>query len=139
MPENIRSMDLSQVPLFEALTKRMAWLTERQTVLAQNVANADTPGYVARDLREPDFRKYLMHSTTAVALAATQPGHLSVKETAAAAAVPQKSGDAESGGHAVSLEEQMMKVSQTANDYALVATVYRANLCMVKTVLGRSG
>ena len=126
-------MDLSQVPLFAALSQRMAWLTERQSVLAQNVANADTPGYVAQDLPEPDFRKFLARSTAPIALAATQPGHLSPTPPAAEAAVPVKSGD---GGHKVSLEEQMMKVSQTANDYALVATVYRANLGMVKTVLG---
>ena len=81
-------MDLSQVPLFAALSKRMAWLTERQSVLAQNVANGDTPGYVAQDLPAPDFSKYLANAPSSV---------------------------------------------------ALVATVYRANLSMVKTVLGRSG
>jgi flagellar basal-body rod protein FlgB len=132
-------MDLSQVPLFSALTKRMAWLTERQTVLAQNVANADTPGYVAQDLPEPDFRKVLAQSTAKVALVATQPGHISVaQDTGTTAAVPQKSESETGTGHHVSIEEQMMKVSQTANDYAIVATVYRANLAIVKSVLGRS-
>lgn len=132
-------MDLSQVPLFSALAKRMTWLTERQTVLAQNVANADTPGYVAQDLPEPNFRKYLAQSTAKVTLAATQPGHLSVaQDGGSTAAVPQKSDGATGTGHHVSIEEQMMKVSQTANDYAIVATVYRANLSIVKTVLGRS-
>jgi flagellar basal-body rod protein FlgB len=132
-------MDLSQVPLFAALSKRMAWLTERQTVLAQNVANADTPGYVAQDLPEPDFRKYLAQSTAKIALAATQPGHLSGTQSPNdTAAEPQKSENAGGANHHVSLEEQMMKVSQTANDYAVVATVYRANLGLVKTVLGHS-
>ena len=131
-------MDLSQIPLFAALSKRMAWLTERQTVLAQNVANADTPGYVGQDLPEPDFRKYLAQSTAKVALATTQPGHLTVAQNAAgiAAAVPDKSSDSTGNGHHVLLEEQMMKVSQTANDYAVTATIYRANLGMLKTVLG---
>ncbi len=131
-------MDLSQIPLFAALSKRMAWLTERQTVLAQNVANADTPGYVAQELPEPDFRKYLAQSTAKVALATTQPGHLTVAQNVAgiAAAVPDKSSDSTGNGHHVLLEEQMMKVSQTANDYAVTATIYRANLGMLKTVLG---
>ena len=131
-------MDLSQIPLFAALSKRMAWLTERQTVLAQNVANADTPGYVGQDLPEPDFRKYLAQSTAKVALATTQPGHLTVAQNVAgiAAAVPDKSSDSTGNGHHVLLEEQMMKVSQTANDYAVTATIYRANLGMLKTVLG---
>ena len=130
-------MDLSQVPLFAALSKRMAWLTERQTVLAQNVANADTPGYVAQDLPAPDFRKYLAQSTAKVALATTQPGHLTaVQSVAAIAAVPDKSNGPTGNGRHVSLEDQMMKVSQTANDFAVTATVYRANLTMLKTVLG---
>ena len=38
-------MNLQEIPLFALVRKRMAWLTERQLVLAQNVANADTPKY----------------------------------------------------------------------------------------------
>ena len=64
----IGPMDLSQIPLFAALSKRMSWLADRQAVLAQNVANADTPGYAARDLREPDFRKYLTQTRSQVSL-----------------------------------------------------------------------
>ena len=37
-------MDIGHIPLFAAFSKRMAWLTQRQTVLAENVANANTPG-----------------------------------------------------------------------------------------------
>jgi hypothetical protein len=33
----------------------------------------------------------------------------------------------------------MMKVSQTANDFALTTTLYRANLGLIKAALGRSG
>ncbi|HXQ51246.1 MAG TPA: hypothetical protein VN802_09160 [Stellaceae bacterium] len=131
-------MDLTQVSVFSALVKRMSWLTDRQALLAQNVANADTPGYVGRDLRQPDFRKYLSLSTSQVALATTQPGHLAVKRDITDAAEREMSGETSIDGNRVSIEEEMMKVSQTANDYALVATVYRANLSIVKTVLGRS-
>lgn len=131
-------MDLSQIPLFEALTKRMAWLSERQSVLAENVANADTPGYVAHDLRQPDFRQILSQSTSQVALVTTQPGHISAKRDLTEIELQEsEQGDGSSGRHA-SIEQEMMKVSQTANDYALAATLYRANLGLVKTVLGRS-
>jgi flagellar basal-body rod protein FlgB len=128
-------MDLSQVPLFAALSQRMAWLTERQAVLAQNVANADTPGYAAQDLPAPDFRKFLEQTTSTVALATTEPGHIAVQPSLQDEARPQPASD---GSKRVNVEDQMMKVSQTANDYALVTTVYRANLSIVKTVLGHS-
>jgi len=49
-------MDLNGVPLFSLLTDRMSWLATRQSTLAQNVANADTPGFVARDIKPMDFR-----------------------------------------------------------------------------------
>lgn len=129
-------MDLSQVPLFSALTKRMSWLTERQTVLAENVANADTPGYEAKDLRPPDFKTLLSGTASAAVLATTQPGHMQVKRDLVdfeSSDVPQ----AAENGRKPSMEDEMMKVSETANDYALVTTIYRANLNMVKTVLGR--
>lgn len=130
-------MDLSQIPLFTALAKRMAWLTERQTVLAENVANADMPGYQAQDLREPDFRKLLATTSGQATLATTQPGHIQVKHDLLDIA-SQETAATSAGGGKVTVEDEMMKVSQTANDYALVSTVYRANLSMVKTVLGRS-
>ncbi len=132
-------MDLSQIPLFEALEKRMTWLSDRQSVLAENVANADTPGYVAQDLRPPDFRQILQQSTSQVALATTNPAHITAKRTLADLETKEtESGDGDGRGGHVSVEQEMLKVSKTANDYALVATLYRANLGLVKTVLGRS-
>ena len=43
-------MDFGSIPLFRAMAKRMSWLGERERVLAQNVANADTPGYHTKDI-----------------------------------------------------------------------------------------
>jgi flagellar basal-body rod protein FlgB len=127
-------MDLSKIPLFEVLTKRMAWLSDRQAVLAENVANADIPGYVAHDLKPPDFQKLLSESTSQVALATTEPGHIQVKPTLASLETNETTGSEKKPP----VEEEMMKVSQTANDYALVSTLYRANLNLVMTVIGRS-
>lgn len=131
-------MDLAHIPLFDALAKRMAWLSDRQAVLAENVANADTPGYVPKDLKPLDFRNYLRTATSSVALATTQPGHIAVKRDIADTAVERMRGDSGIDGNRVSAEEEMMKVSQTANDFALTSTLYKANLGIVKTVLGRT-
>src|SRR5690349_5474471 len=69
-------MDLSRIPLFEALTKRMGWLGERQGVLAQNIANADTPGYVAKDLAPPDFSQLVAGASQRLAMATSDPRDL---------------------------------------------------------------
>jgi len=43
--------------LFHLLGQRMDWLGQRQKVLAQNIANADTPDYVPHDLKPQEFRR----------------------------------------------------------------------------------
>jgi flagellar basal-body rod protein FlgB len=130
-------MDLSRIPLFDALSKRMAWLGDRQAVLAENVANADTPGYAARDVKPPDFRSLLTHSSSSVALMTTQPGHIAARRDTFGATTTSAT-DSSINGNRVNIEDQMMKVSQTATDFAMTSTLYRANLGLIKSVLGRS-
>ena len=42
-------------PLFDLISARSTWLGQRQAVLGQNVAHADTPGYLPRDLEPLGF------------------------------------------------------------------------------------
>jgi len=133
-------MDIGHIPLFAAFSKRMAWLTARQTVLAQNVANANTPGYQAKDLKQLDFKSLVGggKGTTGglLRLAADQPGHIAPALANTPAAVIKVADDQRLDGNGVSLESQMMKVSTNASEYALVTTLYRQNISMIKTVLG---
>jgi flagellar basal-body rod protein FlgB len=55
-------MSIADLPLLNQIKGRLTWLDERQRVIAQNVANADTPGYVARDF---DFAQALREATSA--------------------------------------------------------------------------
>ena len=50
-------MSLSSMSIFAMAQSKMSWLGQRQTVLAQNIANADTPSYRAKDLEALDFQK----------------------------------------------------------------------------------
>jgi flagellar basal-body rod protein FlgB len=54
-------MNINNLKLFYAMRQNMDWSAERQRVLAQNLANADTPGYVPSDLKSIDFKKVLRH------------------------------------------------------------------------------
>lgn len=45
--------------IFAVLGKRMEWLSQRQRVLADNIANADKPNYVPRDLNEGEYQRVL--------------------------------------------------------------------------------
>jgi flagellar basal-body rod protein FlgB len=134
-------MDIGQIPLFSALSKRMSWLTARQTVLAENVANANTPGYVAKDLKELDFKSLIGNGPTngPLQLAATEPGHFAPMQSNNPAPVVQVTNDQSLDGNGVSIEDQMMKVSTNAADYSLITTLYKQNISMIKTVLGGGG
>jgi flagellar basal-body rod protein FlgB len=129
-------MDLNSVPLFKALMTRMSWLGERQKVLAENVANADTPNYVQRDLKPLDFAQ-LLGKTQSLQLAATQPGHLQ-GSSAAAPYKPESDRTAEVGpsGNGVAIEQQMLNVAKTVSDYSMTTELYRQHLSMLKTAIG---
>jgi flagellar basal-body rod protein FlgB len=133
-------MDLGHIPLFTAFSKRMAWLTARQTVLAENVANANTSGYQAKDLKELDFKSFVGNgkgiSNGPLQLAADQPGHIAPAAPNNPAPVVKVADDQSLDGNGVSLESQMMKVSTNASEYALVTTLYKQNISMIKTALG---
>ena len=64
-------MDTSALTLFNALGEKMNYLTQRQRVLAQNIANANTPRYIPSDLKPFTFeetidRHHLMMKTSNV-------------------------------------------------------------------------
>jgi flagellar basal-body rod protein FlgB len=129
-------MDLSQIPLFDAISKRLSWLGERQSVLAQNIANADTPGYVAMDVKAPDFAGLVAGAGTRLPLLRTDPadivpvGHFEQ--------VAQPVTESAPNGNAVQLEDQMMKISNNASDHALTISLYKKQLALVKMALGQS-
>jgi flagellar basal-body rod protein FlgB len=132
-------MDLAQLPLFAALSRKINWLTERQRVLAENVANVDTPHYHASDLRPLDFRKELSQAEQRLQPVATHPMHLSgtVPAGTAAKAVESPAADRQIDGNTVSLEDELMKVSETAADYQLMTNLYKKQIGLLKTAIGR--
>ena len=85
-------MNLPDVPLLSMLKSRMSWLEARQDVLSQNVANADTPGYVAHDLKPMDFESLLKNaggSQFQPGLAVTDSRHIAITSSSNAfASVP---------------------------------------------------
>ncbi len=134
-------MDLRKIPLFRAMSERMAWLTERQHVLAHNVANANTPGFRPSELKKLDFGRMVAEEARGVQLAATNVKHIAPPRppTRFEAFEEPDSGDALPGGNAVVLEEQLMKVTDNAMQYQLTTSLYRKHLAMIRAALGSPG
>lgn len=137
-------MELGKLPLFTMMNQRIAWLGKRQQVLAQNVANADTPGYHARDLKPLTFRDMVGsaqgHGTT---LATTRANHIAPSGANDPARnfkdAEEKGGEVSLSDNSVDIEDQMMKVAQTAMDHQVTINLYRKHIAMIKAALGRSG
>jgi flagellar basal-body rod protein FlgB len=130
-------MAISDIPLFTMLRTRMHWHQERQRLLAENVANADTPQFQPRDLTPPSFdpRRPVVADLT---LARTNPAHLA-GAGGGTRFQPDRNGgfEARPSGNAVSLEDEMMKVANNQMDYQAATTLYTRGLGMLKTAIGR--
>jgi|HubBroStandDraft_5_1064220.scaffolds.fasta_scaffold633206_2 flagellar basal-body rod protein FlgB len=138
-------MNLPSMPLFDVLKERMSWLTQRQSLLSQNVANADTPGYAALDLKPVDFADALKKSSQQGSyqggLTVTDPHHITIATDSAGGFETQSSGDAETNptGNSVSIEEEMMKVADTQAQYQAASNLYAKAVSMMRTAIDRSG
>jgi flagellar basal-body rod protein FlgB len=135
------AMDLANLPLFSAITRKMSWLTSRQRVLAENVANVDTPQYKAADLRPLDFRRELAQFQSKLQPVATDPKHLSgtVPVSASVEETVANPVERDLNGNTVSVEDEMMKVSESMADYQLMTSLYKKQIGMIKAALGRGG
>ncbi|MCB9994160.1 MAG: flagellar basal body rod protein FlgB [Hyphomicrobiaceae bacterium] len=134
-------MALSDLPIFSALKLKMQWHQTRQTILAENVANAETPGYLGRDLNAFRFADVLDNQSTAsVTTVATNPTHFSVGNTETDGFGPRRMGAFEitPEGNAVVLEDEMMKVASNQMDYQTAASLYSRSLRLLRTALGRT-
>lgn len=134
-------MDLNGVPLFSLLTGRMSWLSARQSVLSENVANADTPGYVARDMKPMDFSGMVAAQGSGTGMTTTNARHFDVHAGGRGPAEPEDAfGEGGTpGGNVVSIEQEMIKLSDTQMQYQTAANLYQKAVNMFRTALGGSG
>lgn len=132
-------MSLESLGLFRLIAQRMDWLTARQTVLSQNIANANTPGYRARDLK-PFASLLAGRGTAPLQMAGTQAGHMAPRgaDAAPAAEFTQDPYETSPDGNQVALEQQLMQMTETAMDHQFATNIYRKQLGMISMALGRS-
>lgn len=121
--------------LSKALAARMQFLVDRQGVIAGNIANADTPGYVPADLV---FKAQVQNAQGKMAMRITDGQHI---------VSPQGGGGSgrrfenaryiQHNGNAVRLDDQMIKMNQTQLDYRLMTEIYTKNSQLQRIAIGR--
>jgi flagellar basal-body rod protein FlgB len=135
-------MAIIDIPILSMLRTRLQWSQERQRVLAENVANADTPKYHGRDLTAPKFEEPKLATPTAVtnvSLSVTESGHIGGLASSDSAFRTESKDRFEirPTGNAVNLEDEMMKVAANQMDYQAVTALYTRSLNLMKTALGK--
>jgi flagellar basal-body rod protein FlgB len=116
-----------------ALKTRMHWHQTRQKLLAENVANADTPRFKPHDLKPP-----APSGTPAFTLTTTSPMHVAGNGLGSAFDTrnPRKF-ETTPNGNSVNLEEEMLKVSQNQGDFQLAASLYQKSFGLLKIAIGK--
>jgi flagellar basal-body rod protein FlgB len=140
-------MTLDDIPVFAALKNRMNYLADRQQVIAQNVANSDTPGYTPKDLKPftlPGQGGQGPLAMTPVATATlTSPMHLAPQQQSGLSPgqKPVASPDSETtlNGNSVVLEDEMVKMQQARTDYDAAVSFYEQSLALIQQAAKRPG
>jgi flagellar basal-body rod protein FlgB len=136
----------AQGGLLGLIAKRMEWLGHRQTLIAENVANADTPKYTPRDLKQSSFAKLLRGpsssaSTTAKGPARTHEAHLTSVggQSSFQARARDDLYEVAPSGNAVVLEQELMKMNDVQAQHSLMVNLYRKHVQLMKLALRGPG
>lgn len=105
----------------------------RLGVIAENVANADTPGFKARDL--PDFAQ-IWRGETGAGMRATRDGHLGAGPSEAEAAPIRRDGPASPNGNTVSLQLEMLRAAEVRQDHEMALAISSHASSLTRAALG---
>jgi flagellar basal-body rod protein FlgB len=129
-------MAIADVGIFSMLRTRMQWHQERQKVLADNVANSDTPNFRPRDLVEPKFNAS-GPAMPGVSLMRTDAGHQAATESTSTFARTESGFEIRPAGNAVTLEDEMIRVANNQMDFQTVTALYTKSLGLIKIAVGK--
>jgi flagellar basal-body rod protein FlgB len=131
-------MPITDIPALMALRTRMQWHQERQKVLAENIANSDTPNFRPRDLVEPAFDRNGASPVGSLPMMRTSGAHLSASGGDGLFGTNNNGGyETRPAGNAVSLEDEMQRSATNQMDFAAASSLYGRSLALLKTAIGK--
>lgn len=134
-------MDLNNLQVVDLIKKNMRYQTAKERVISENLANATTPKYLAKDVAVPDFKKQVeANQTPKLAMRTTNEKHLTHQD-----AVMRRSNNAEFevytpkptspltiDGNGVIIEDQLNQASKASGEYNRMITIYGKYMDMLK-------
>jgi len=134
-------------PILSGIRRQMATLSDRQRVIAQNIANSETPGFKARMVEDADFSDLLGSASSGsirvakprVELTAGMKGLGAIQPAGAGIVLDKDISETKPDGNNVTLEDQLLKLGQVQADFTAMTNLYRKQLSMLKTAVGKGG
>ncbi|XBQ15325.1 MAG: flagellar basal body protein [Oceanicaulis sp.] len=129
-------MAFDDVSVLNTLRGALGFHNARQRVIAENVANANTPGFVPSDISKSQFERVLESGgSQAGRMKTTDPRHYGGGTSGAAAAYsPERRPDSETtvNGNAVVVEEQMVRANENRMRFETALSLYQKSLNMIR-------
>jgi len=127
-------LDLANTPFFGLLRARLDQLSERQQLIAENIANASTPGYRPRDVDTAGFERLLAAAAGGRGLSMTRTSamHMTSNGSPEARVVTRDDSETTMDGNAVVLEEQMARAAETRMAFETGIALYQKGLELVR-------
>ncbi|MGZ8463206.1 MAG: flagellar basal body rod protein FlgB [Candidatus Deferrimicrobiaceae bacterium] len=133
-------MNILYDPAIQLLQKVADYRAARQEVVASNIANTETPGYIARDV---PFEAYLSRAESGGSAGprATHPRHIGGSAAGSGPILPplESEGDAvRVDGNNVILEKEMTKSAENTVGYMTAMTLIARKMRMIRTAIDDS-
>ena len=145
-------MPLEDIVTLQVLKSKMDYTNARQKVIAQNVANADTPNYVPSDLKTFSFEVAMKKTADGamvlggtgprpVTMVVTNPAHMAPPQGAAGNFTANVQGDSEArlDGNQVVLEDQMARMTENRLDQEAAIAFYQQSITLLRAAAKAPG
>jgi len=135
-------MNMNDSTVMRMATSSMRYNMQRQNELARNIANIDTPGFAARDLKPLDFEHLAAAEANRLNMRATAPTHMegfSKNSGPFKDEATRRTFESTPLKNNVVLEQQMAKVNETGINYQLASNIYSKMQGMFKIAIGNKG
>lgn len=131
---------LNDISVLGMIQRGMSWMSQNHDVIANNIANADTPDFKAKELKPLDFRQVQREQVGAVEMTRTASAHMiGLKPPSLGnVRVDRDTYEISATGNSVNLEEQGVKVARNAMDYQLATTLYSKSVGMIRSVISQN-
>jgi flagellar basal-body rod protein FlgB len=127
--------------LFAMAQRQIDYLARRQSVLSENVANANTPEYKVKDLAPVSFKDLMAPPAEALRATVTNPMHMSpeVEPVRFEEMNVQRPQESKPDGNQVLIEDQMQKIGDIKGNYELAVNLMMKHISMLKTAIDKNG